>query len=636
MARIIAALLGLLLLVGQSFTVRAQSAATATLSAVNAEGFPTIAALLDVFDAQGQFVTGLESDDVVVIEDGQPLGIDTLGASTPPAQIVVAINPGPPLAVRDGQGVARFQYVVETLNVWAQSLPEEKPDDLSLVSIAGPLISHAEPAGWLVSLTSYQPDFRSTTPNLQSLAIALDTASAPTDTPGMKRAILFITPHMDDPNIDNALADIGERAIELGIRIFVWYVDIDTLFTHPSANAFKMLANQTGGDYFAFSGLEMLPNPETYFSPLRHLYTLSYSSSLVTDGEHTLSVQVQAPSGQIASNEQGFDLEVQPPNPILVAPPGQIVRQPPEDDPYNTEILLPTQKTLEVVVEFPDNHVRPLERTTLYVDGVAVAQNESEPFDIFVWDLSVYEESAQHELSVEVVDSLGLSKTSMAIPVMVTVVHPPAGIQAFLARYRMPITLGVIIFAGTVLIIVLLYGRVRFRSLTERRESRKRVSDPVTQPVAIQQAEPPTKPINAHKGKQAKRLPWSRSEQAKDAPAYLVRLRADGEPSTGNPIPLNEKEMTFGTDPVQSLHIIDDPSVAALHARIKQTESGGYVIFDNGSVGGTWVNYEPVTREGRTLKHGDVVNFGQLMYRFALRKPPASPEPKIIPKAPPQ
>jgi hypothetical protein len=51
-------------------------------------------------------------------------------------------------------------------------------------------------------------------------------------------------------------------------------------------------------------------------------------------------------------------------------------------------------------------------------------------------------------------------------------------------------------------------------------------------------------------------------------------------------------------------------------------------------VAGTWINYEPVSQEGRMLEHGDVVHFGQLMYRFTLSNPPAEEEPKITPEAP--
>jgi len=629
MRKISLILLGLLLLAGQSTAARAQEGvATAELSLVDAQGFPAVSALLDVYDAQGQPVTGLQPADVTVLENDQPRPVSGLVESAPPAQIVVAINPGPALAVRDGQGKARFERVTEVLAGWAGAQLPDTPDDLSLVSIAGPVITHAKPSDWVVSLTSFQPDFRSTTPNIQSLMIALNTVNEPLPLPGMKRAILLITPHMDEPNIDLTLNAMAEQAIASKVRIFVWVVDADLYFNTPSATAFKALALQTGGNYFAFSGLETFPDLESYFSPLRHLYSLIYNSTLIDGGEHTLAVQIQAPGGEIISEGKPFSVDIQPPNPIMVMPPGQIIRQAPADDPFNTELLLPDQQPLEIIVEFPDNHPRPLARTTLYVDGAPVAQNDAEPFDHFVWDLSAYNESAQHELVVEAVDSLGLSKASMSVPVVVTVIHAPTGIQAFLAKYRTPIAMSAIGLAGGVLLLILLSGRLRIKSRRERRETRKRAVDPVTQPVTIQQAEPPSK------RKQTKRPPWMRAYRLQDAPAYLTRLRPDGEPVTGRPIALIEKETTFGTDPVEAMHVLDHPSIAALHAHIRQKEGGDFQLVDNGTVAGTWVNHEPVPKNGCVLKHGDVVNFGQLMYRFTLKNSPPEPEPKIIPEAP--
>ena len=628
MRKFVLALLTLFLLSGQGSAVRAQNAATAQLSLVDAQGFPSVAALLDVFDAEGQPVTGLQPEDITLLEDGQPKPVTELGESAPPAQVVVAINPGPALAVRDGNGIERFKRIKDMLVNWAdaQNLADI-PDDLSLITIAGPIITHASPNDWIISLTAFQPDFRSTTPNVQALTIALNTVNEETPQPGMKRAVLLVTTRMDEPNIDLTLNTVAERAIETGVRIFVWYVDADLYFDTPSALAFKSLALQTGGQYFAFSGLETLPDPETYFAPLRHLYSLSYNSTLTASGEHSLAAQIQTPDGQVDAEAQSFTLDVQPPNPILVMPPEQIVRQAPQDDPFNTEILLPDHQQIEMIIEFPDNHPRPLARTTLYVDDAPVAQNNTEPFERFNWDLSIYSVSAQHELVVEVVDSLGMSKASMTIPVMITVVRPPSGGQAFLARYRTYIAGGAILLAGIILTAILLSGRLRVKSRQERRESRRRFTDPVTQPISIQQAEP------ASKRKQAARLPWMRADQVQNAPAHLTRLGANGEPLTGRPIPLIEKETTFGTDPVQAERVLDHPSIAALHARIKQTDNGDFLLVDNGSVAGTWVNYDPIPKEGLILKHGDVVHFGQLMYRFSLKNPPADPEPKIVPEA---
>ena len=631
MSRLSRLFLGLSLFLLPLSVVLAQGQAVADLYPPDISSFPAISTLLDVYNTQGVFATGLKPDAVTVIEDGKPLPASDLIERVIPAQIVVAVNPGPALDVRDGQGISRFQRLEQVLGGWAQARPADNPDDMSLVSLSGAVISHAKPADFLVSLGTFQPDFRNSTPNLQSLSIAIDTASAQTVQPGMKRAILFITPHMDDPNIDTAIQPLIERAIQNNIRVFVWFVDLDSYFITTSAAAFNNLAIQTGGSLFAFSGTQAFPDPEAYFASLRRVYTLKYNSLLTTGGAHTLKVEVQLPDGKVTSNEQALNVDIQPPNPILVNPPLQITRQAPPDDPFNTQVLLPEDQPIEIIVEFPDGYKRPLVRTTLYVDGQVAAENTAEPFNVFNWDLRNYQTSGEHQIMVEAVDSLGLSKTSTTIPVTVTVVQPPHGLTALFAKYRQPIVLGAVILAGLALFLVLLTGRLRVPSLRARREARRAYEDPLTQPVAIQ-----TETAASAADKTRRRLPWSSTPTRphSNAPASLVRLLPDGEPATGNPIPLAEAELTFGTDPVQCNCVLDDPSISPLHARLKQTAGGNFLLFDAGSMAGTWVNYEQVPREGHRLQHGDMVHFGLLAYRFQLRTPPAISPPRVSPEKP--
>src|SRR5262245_52180591 len=108
MRRILTFLLSLSLLASTSSFARAQTEAYAEITAVDSGAFPKIVALLDVFAANGEFMTGLQPSDITVYEDGQPRPVNTLEEATVPAQIVVGINPGPALGVRDATGVARF------------------------------------------------------------------------------------------------------------------------------------------------------------------------------------------------------------------------------------------------------------------------------------------------------------------------------------------------------------------------------------------------------------------------------------------------------------------------------------------------------------------------------------------------
>jgi hypothetical protein len=406
-------------------------------------------------------------------------------------------------------------------------------------------------------------------------------------------------------------------------------VDADAQFSSPSANAFRMLAQQTNGSFFAYSGKETFPDPNEYFAALRHIYTLTYKSSLITSGDHTIGLYIETSEGTIPALDKSFSVEIQPPNPIFIAPALELKRQPPADDPYS-EDLVPAQQIIDIIVEFPDGHPRDLKRTTLFVDGEKVAENTKKPFEKFAWDLTPYGATGQHEMIVEVEDVLGLSKASIGIPVTMTVIQPPRGIQALFGRYSSYIVLGAIALAGLVLLGILLRGRTNIVLFRRRKEARQRFEDPLTQPVHATM-EPPSSATKKSKTEPRKSVRiQAKPARVVEAPAYLIRLTNGGEPASSTPIPLAEKDMTFGTDPVQSKRVLDDPSISPLHARIKQTEDGNFIIYDHGSVAGTWVNYDPITREGHRLAHGDRIHFGQLLYRFDLSQPPAESEPKVV------
>jgi hypothetical protein len=622
------------------FLVRAQGEARAVLYPADASAFPTVSTFMDVFDVNDRFVSGLMPEQVTVFEDGQPLSVTSLTEMVVPLQLVAAINPGPALATRDKLGTERFEGIVNALSAWAQALPADAPDDMSLVTLSGPIISHASARDWLVSLQAFRPEFLDTTPNLQTLQIAIETVAVQAPRIGMKRAVFFITPHMDDPNVDELVTPLIERAIQNSIRVFVWFTDTDLYAGTASAAAFSRLASETGGAYFAATELESYPDPESYFAPLRRLYALQFESAAKAGGSHTISVEVTGGAGVARSAEQAFMIDLQPPNPIFVSPQLQILRSPPEDDPYNAEVLLPADQRLEIIVEFPDGHPRAVARTTLYVDGQIRAENTAEPFDSFTWDLSAYVDSGEHKIVVKAEDVLGLSKTSIEIPVTVTVIQPPRGLAAIFARFRRSIVIGAVALAAVVLLMIIFMGRLR--TLFARAGSSRAVqADPLTQPVS---AAAPAPTRRAKTSKQRRPAARKTGPKTVQAAAFLRRLQPDPlalpgdtfKPAPGDPIPLASRETTFGTDPKQASYVLDDPSLERRHARITHHEGGKFLVADAGTIGGTWVNFEPIGQEAHLLQHGDVLHFGQLVFRFELREAPAPVQPRITKTPPPR
>jgi hypothetical protein len=616
-------------------SARAQAQAHVVLYTADASAFPAISSFMDVFDASDRFVSGLHPEQVTVFEDGEPVPVASLNEMVVPLQLAVAINPGPALAVRDKLGKVRYEGAVDALTAWAQTLPADTPDDMSLVTLSGPIISHASAKDWLVSLRAFRPDFRDTIPNLQTLQIAIETVAVQPPRIGMKRAVLFITPHMDDPNIDSMITPLIQLAVQHNVRVFVWFTDSELFAATASPAAFNALAAQTGGAHAAITELQPYPDPESYFAPLRRLYSLQYQSPARAGGSHTISVEVTGQAGVVKSLEQAFTIDLQPPNPIFVSPPLQILRAPPEDDPYNDKTLLPAVQPLDVIVEFPDGHPRPLERTRLYVDGQVVAENTAEPFTAFHWDLASLSESGEHRILIEAIDTLGLSKASIEIPVTVTVVRPPHGLSAILARYRQTIATAAVAMAGAALLLIIFLGRLR-ALFSRARAARETQTDPLTQAISARAAAP-TLPRAKVIGRSLPNVPRAVKRQPSQATAFLRRIQPDplaapGEtfkPAAGPVIPLASREVTFGTDPRQSSCVLDDPSLEARHARITQTANGDYFVVDAGTIGGTWVNFEPVGQEAHLLRHGDVIHFGQLVFRFELKEPPEPAPPKV-------
>ena len=156
MRRLIARLfLTFSLFAGAQFFVHAQTAAYAEIAQIDTANFPQVSALVDVYDANGDFISGLKPADFTVYEDAQEGTVDSVVEKSPPVQVVVAVNPGPALGVRDSNAVTRFEHVTNALGRWTATQTSESQDDMSLVSLSGSLITHAHVKDWSVSLTSF-------------------------------------------------------------------------------------------------------------------------------------------------------------------------------------------------------------------------------------------------------------------------------------------------------------------------------------------------------------------------------------------------------------------------------------------------------------------------------------------------
>ncbi len=147
--------------------------------------------------------------------------------------------------------------------------------------------------------------------------------------------------------------------------------------------------------------------------------------------------------------------------------------------------MIPSSYDLEVLIEFPDGHVRPLVSTTLFVDGVSEDINTAPPFEQFTWDLSEYASSGTHDLKVEALDSLGMSSASTDVPVAIMIKEQTVSSLATLSDNRTLLAGMVVVIAGAVLTLVLVLGGRLRPGMWRTARRRQRQGDTIPQPVKV-------------------------------------------------------------------------------------------------------------------------------------------------------
>jgi hypothetical protein len=583
------------------------------LAPIDTEDFPTITSYLDVRTSEGDFVFGLDRDNVSIIENDNRASVLEFEPLHTGVQFVIALSPGPSFDIRDVQGVSRYDHLAQALVGWAKSREASTDDDLSIIIAEGPESTHETEINNIISLLgSYTPVESDTGPDFDLLAQALDVAADPTTNPAMGRAVLFITP-LPSQDVSLGLQSLAARANQQGVKMFIWLVASSELFSSQEAEQLAILAEQTGGRLFAYSGQEVIPSPEEFLEPIRNKYFLAYESQITTSGSHQVSAEVNLNGTNTTSQVQTFDLEVLPPSISFISPPMEIERISPDEE-SEPENLVPDSQEMEVFIEFPDGHPRSLKRTTFFVDGEEVETNRTEPFDQFTWDLSEYTASGEHILAVEVEDDLGLIARSLDTSVRVSVGNSSPSPLRVLSRNRTAIAGIVVAVSGAVLLLVLILGgRLRPGFLRDYRRRNKR-SDPVTQPVQVNQ-EQTTLP----RATWINRIQWPRGRISSKSFAQLVPLTGSNQEETYPPIVITSESVTFGSDAGEADQIVNDGSVEGLHARLERESKGVFRLSDEGSTAGTWVNYAPISSGGVILEQGDMIHIGRVGFRFMMR-----------------
>jgi len=617
-----------------SLPVGAQEAAWAKLSPPNTDQFPLITTYLNVYDAEGNFVHDLKPSDVSIIENQRTIPVSEIKELHTGAQFVVAINIGPAYAIKDSLGATRFEHIQQALISWIDAFGLESRDDLSIVTNDGVEGLHFDrPAALLSEFRAYEPDIDTAIPNLDVLASAISTAADRATQFYAGRGVLLITPLPGEDSLA-ALPSLESIARQANVRVYIWMISSRAYFDSMGVNLLAEFAARTGGQLFLYSGEETLPAVDPYVDQLRYLYYLAYQSQISSGEVHQVAAHISSPGLEITSEPVEIELQVQPPNPIFVAPPLEIIReeQPnPDDSSADPAEFTPGEQLIEILIEFPDNLSRALERTTLYVDGKIVAENTSPPFDRFAWSLEEFVNDGSYLIQVEAVDELGLVGASIEHQVNIAIRRAPFDfLNLFERNVPALIGIGAAITVSVALLALILGGKIQPK--TTGQLSRRKPSQRAEKPKPVARPLPPKpQPTRERLSHWIDRFSWpARRPEHTVEEAYLEILPArNGNGHQEERIPITQGEMTFGNDPTLATIEFHDPSLEALHARLRKDENGDFIISDEGSIAGTWVNYTPVPPNGVRLDHGDTIHIGRIGLRFAYNDIQKIPKPRI-------
>ncbi|MCB2214094.1 hypothetical protein KQH50_01740 [bacterium] len=580
-------------LLGGAFfpSVAAQPAVTISMQPPDLSNFPHLSIEFKALDGNRQPLNGLGPDQLTLTENGMDRPVDNLMTRYRGVHFALVVNGNREMDLRDEAGVSRYEKMTAALKPWAEGHTFSGEDQWSLVTHEGILIRNTNNGrDWLSVLDNYQPNFRLLESDLAGLESAIEMMQEEVLPFGTDRTILFIT----SPALPDQIAQLGAMAQEArsaGIRVNVWMVGDAFYLTNDQGRVLADLATNTGGHFFNYTGLDEIPNPGDLQASLGSVQVATYTSAIAETGTHSLSLTLDLDGVTATGEAQPFYLEVLPPNPMFLSPPAAIERAWIENG--EEAALDPAEASFEVLIQFPDGHMRELSASRLLVDGTVVAINRSEPFDSFNWDLATVRESGEHTLQVEVEDMLGLSAATIEMPVQVTIPDPEPP-RHF--NWQKAGAIGAGGVAGISVIMLLVWvGRQAWQS-RQMRALRERVF--VTPAEAAHQ-------------------PAQQPEE--EAPVLASLVPAESFLGAADPacLHLRQPTVTISTDPqLPGLHL-DGLDHQEVEAKISLREEH-FWLQNLDHHDGLWLNYRTVGQAREALRPGDLVHFGNLAFRFTI------------------
>lgn len=568
------------------------------ITSVDTSAFPTVAVRVLTTSGGGAPIDDLSR--LVLRENGVPIP-DTTAAQTPVGVDVVMVLDANPdfLQFDDNSGLSRRHKVAASIGRYAEQFMN--PAGMDRVSIIAPDESGAgaaflardatRPDEVAAAVNAYNPIPPRVTPLQTMLTAAIEHLAAA----GGERfgAVLLFT---DGARLNSQLdyPTLVQSATAAGIPVYVAILGAEAS-TEEIANAAGLFSPTNGL-------LVHMPEPDAT-DPIFDLFRsqgaqteLSYRSALRQNGTHEVSVSV----GNVRDTAE-FDLSLAAPE-VVITTPETTVRRAGSAVDTPLPLLQPAALPLTVQLTWGDGRPRRLTEIAFRVDGApqplaADARPDGSGRLPLLWDISE-RDAGTYRLEVDVADELGFRASAAPLEITIEIARPSPPTPT-VAPTRAPLPVPSMESAGgwAILLLPLLLAGGALAWVMARRRRGRAAPEPEPPPRIIPAAQPPN-------DRHVAVLEWS-----------------EGPKSPGDRIELLASDVTLGRETEAVDIVIDEPTVSRLHARIRRNAAGEYWLFDEGSAGGTFLNYEQLGLAPRRLEHGDTIQLGRVTLQFRLELP---------------
>ncbi|UCG25056.1 MAG: FHA domain-containing protein [Chloroflexota bacterium] len=605
-----------LLLLASLGPVLAQAEPRLEITTVDTGEFPDIRVLVLATDGESQRQPGLER---LTLRENDTL-VDEFEVTESPVgiELFIVIDANSDIEAHDDAGgPSRREKVRDSIIHFAEDhMDGSQLDRVTIIVPEGEtpavLLDRAVfPNEVINEINFFDKDAAPNSPVGEMLSLAIERATS-TEEEGRFQAVLL---YSDAGRLDRQLdyAALIEQAQAIDIPIFAAILG-------SRADDFE-IANITALTEPTRGNWVHMPQPEE-IAPLfetltsnRPQFELSYRSALATSGHRSI---VAEQDGVQTTAEAA--LEIAPPAAEIVVDNSRPIRRVAPEPGAPLVEADPGSQPIVAQVSWPDGYPRTVMEAVLLVNGAPHPAKAAPAVDdggllALEWDISSLDEGS-YDLTVRVVDELGLEGQSAPLPMTVIVeglapeeslveITPtalPAGEEestsGSLEANVSLIAIGVAVLAFLVAVVVLIVAVVLLR---------RRKSGP-----PAETAPPPAEPTPSvdHQATQVIK-PAFVAQQA--TTAYLEPL--ENAPDHQGTIAIGEETMTIGRDPKLAQIVFADKSVSRLHARIMQSDNS-FRLYDEGSASGTYINFEQIGLTPQVLNDNDDIHIGRVHLRF--------------------